>query len=269
MPPLRSDKQRNVDGIPVSNLWLLMLYASDLFRQLGDSWTDLEQAPDQVPDLIAEILTHFVEQRIRRNLSFGYRNRTATLSRVRGRINHLQTLSQRLLEKGRVSCRFDEFTVNTPRNRYVLCALEKLTKLVSQAALAQKCRQLAARLRDMGVIGDKPTKTEISQERFGCHDADDRKMMAAAQLVFQLALPTETFGKQALLRSDQESHWLRNLFERGVGGLYQVALSKEDWRITTGTRLYWQTSDESTGLGNVLPGMITDIILDHRPSNHH
>ncbi len=263
-----SEKVGIVDGIPITNLWLLMLYASDLFRTLGDDWADLEQMPDEIPDLVGEILTHFVERRLKRNLSYGYRRRSADLSRVRGKIDHLRTTSHRLLERGQVACRFDEFTVDTRRNRYVRCALERLTAIVCSNKLAKRCRTLASALRSMGVVGEKPNKVEMSTERFGRHDADDRQMIAAAHLVFQLAIPAETLGRQALLTPDKESHWLRGLFERGVGGLYKVALPKADWSVTTGKRLYWQTSAETSGVGNVLPGMITDIILDHRPSNH-
>jgi len=45
-----------IGRIPVRNLWLLMLYASDLFRIRGTGKAGLEDSPDDVPDLIAEIL---------------------------------------------------------------------------------------------------------------------------------------------------------------------------------------------------------------------
>ena len=50
-----------VDGIPVRNLWLLMLYASQLFRQVRQAGNvDVENNPEDLPDLVAEILTHAV-----------------------------------------------------------------------------------------------------------------------------------------------------------------------------------------------------------------
>ena len=80
-----------IGQIPVRNLWLLMLYASDLFRQRGSGTVGLEDSPDDLPDLIAEILAYAVERRLRRHLSFGFRSREAVLSRVRGRIDMLKT----------------------------------------------------------------------------------------------------------------------------------------------------------------------------------
>ena len=74
--------------IPVRNIWLLMLYASDLFRQLdGNRRAGVEDNPDDIPDLIAEILAYEVERRLARNLSMGWRTREADLNRVRGRVN--------------------------------------------------------------------------------------------------------------------------------------------------------------------------------------
>ncbi len=43
----------------------------------------------------------------------------------------------------------------------------------------------------MGVSGEAPTRAQMSMERFGRNDADDRFMVAAAKLVFDLILPTE------------------------------------------------------------------------------
>ena len=115
-----------VGRIPVRNLWLLMFYASDLFRMLGRDNLAYEDNPDELPNLVAEILAHAVEKRQRRQLSLGYRRRNAVISRVRGRIDVLTTARRQLLSRGRVACRFDELTINTPRNRFVRAALEKI-----------------------------------------------------------------------------------------------------------------------------------------------
>jgi 5-methylcytosine-specific restriction enzyme subunit McrC len=57
--------------IPVRNLWLLLLYASDLAR-FGDRFdAAVEESPD-LPDLVARLLCFAVEHRLRRNLSRGY-----------------------------------------------------------------------------------------------------------------------------------------------------------------------------------------------------
>ena len=90
-----------IDGVPVRNIWLLLLYASRLYRELPE-WrrVAVEEAPDDIPNLVAEILTRAVERRLRRNLSRDYRRRPADLNRVRGRIDLLRTERRQLLQRG-------------------------------------------------------------------------------------------------------------------------------------------------------------------------
>lgn len=119
-----------IGRIPVRNIWLLMLYASDLFRSHGAGEVGLEDNPDDLPDLVAEILVRAVELRLRKRLSFGYRRSEQALNRVRGRIDVLTTERHQLLQRGMVACRFDEMTIDTPRNRHVRVALETISRIV-------------------------------------------------------------------------------------------------------------------------------------------
>ena len=257
---------RLIHGIPVRNLWLLMLYASSLFRELhrrGQAFA-VEENPDEIPDLVAQILCRQVERRIRRNLHYGYRQRAATLDRVRGRIDFLSTESHALLARGKVACCFEELTVNTARNRYVRAALESIAAWLADAALARRCRTLATALRRMGVIGDRPGRGEESALHcFGRHDADDRPIVAAARLAFELALPTEEAGRHALPSPDKDIHWIRKLYEKGIAGFYDVVLSPLGWQIRAGTWIRWQITDKTPGIDAILPQMRTDIVLEH------
>ena len=251
-----------VGRIPVRNLWLLMFYASDLGRERGGGPFDQEDAPDDIPDLVAEFLAKAVEKRLRRPPSPGYMSRTEILTRVRGRIDVLTTERRRLLARGRIACRFDDLTVDTPRNRFVRAALEVVSRLVGKPDLARHCRKLARDMRSMGVSGTPPTPRAISADRFSRHDAADRRMLAAARLVFDLALPTETAGLRHFPAPDREERWVRGLFERAVGGFYDVVLPEREWQVRRGARLNWQIDGCTQGIDRILPTMQTDIVLD-------
>ena len=109
-----------VGRIPIRNLWLLMLYASNLYRELRPSQrVSAEDNPDEIPDLAAEILTRAVDLRLRRNLSFAFQPTRGDLRRVRGSIDLLRTERRQLLRRGRVACRYEVLTVDTHRNRFV------------------------------------------------------------------------------------------------------------------------------------------------------
>ena len=260
------DADGYIGRIPVRNLWLLMLYASDLFRTRGIDNVGLEDNPDDLPDLVAEILAHAVEVRQRRRLNLSYRSRDAVLNRVRGRIDVLSTERHQLLDRGLVACRFDELTIDTPRNRFVRAALETISRTVRRKDVSHRCRSLASGMKTMGVSGDAPTRARMSTDRFGRNDADDRLMVAAARLAFDLALPTEAAGTNVLNLPERDATWVRRLFEKAVGGFYDVALQPQGWRVRCGGTLGWQIEQKTAGIDKILPTMRTDVVLDHAPS---
>ena len=111
-----------------------------------------------------------------------------------------------------------------------------------------------------------PSPAEMRSDHFGLHDADDRFMVAAALLAFELALPTELPGAYGLPLPDREERWVRLLFERAIGGFYDVVLSGRGWRIIRGKWIYWQIERRTANIDSVLPAMRTDVILEHDPS---
>ena len=256
-----------VGRIPVRNLWLLMLYASDFFRMHDHGMVECEDLPEDLPNLVAEILTFAVEKRQRRQLSLGYRRRQAVLNRVRGRIDILETECGHLLAHGRVACRFDELTIDTARNRFVRGALETASRLVTDNALANRCRKLASDLKRMGVAGIRPSVAEVQDERVGWRDNEERAMISAARLIFDMALPTESSGAHALPVPDREEHWVRQLFEKAVVGFYKALLEREGWQVSPGVWFDWQIEWQTAMIGSILPKMKTDVVLEHRATN--
>ncbi|QED29976.1 hypothetical protein FRD01_22625 [Microvenator marinus] len=144
-------------------------------------------------------------------------------------------------------------------------ALQTIGVLVKNQELAHRCRVLANGLKLMGVLGIAPTRKVIDGDRFGRHDAADRLMVAAAKLAVDLTMPTESLGSHKMVLPDREGYWVRRLVEKAVGGFHKVVLPSE-WRVKPGRKLSWQVEDPSPGILNVLPNMVTDIVLDHSPS---
>ena len=258
--------------IPVRNIWLLLLYASRLYRELPASRrVELENAPDDIPFLVAEILANAVERRLRRNLSHGYQRRCADLNRVRGRIDLFRTERRQLLQRGRIACVFDELTVDTPRNHYVKAALTNVASVISKFAnhpgLERRCRDLGFRLERAGVVGYLDSRRAGQAEvldNVGWVDAHERQMLAAARLALNLSIPTEQSGLAQLPivnRSETEG-W--KLYENAVAGFYDVALSHRGWKVKQGGHIKWPATDPTTDLHAIMPEMITDIVLERR-----
>ena len=251
------------DKIPVRNIWFLFLYAYDLAQFQGRFEAEIEDSPD-FKSLIARLLCHVVETRLRRNLSFGYRRREDTLTRVRGRIDILKTVSCELILRGEIACRFEELTIDTPRNRLVRAALNVLAGRLDDQALARRSRSLAEALGRTGVSGTNPSRAEIASDQIGRHEAEDRLLVSLAHAVFNLVLPTEKEGVRSLLEARREDTDFRKLFERAVGKFFTAELSREEgWRVYPGKQFHWPINAETSGIREYLPIMVTDIILEN------
>jgi 5-methylcytosine-specific restriction enzyme subunit McrC len=243
-----------------------MLYASDLFRHLNGVKVAIEDNPDDIPDLVAEFLVHAVERRLARNLCYGFRKKENILGRVRGRIDLFKNERHQLLLRGKVACRYEELTVNTPRNCYVRAALETIARLVRRPDLAHKCRMLAMTLRTLGVVGESPGRHTFLIDSFGYRDTDDRLVVAAAHLALNMALPTEQAGNRFLTAPSRDEIWVRRLYEKAVGGFYDVVLTQAGWRVGAGETINWQIEQKTDGIDKFLPTMRTDVVLTHCPT---
>lgn len=255
-----------IGRIPVRNIWLLFLYASQLYRELPASQrVALEDAPDDIPDLVAKILAKAVECRLRRNLSHDYQRRHDDLNRVRGRIDLFRTENRQLLQRARVACIFDELTVDTPRNRYVKAALLRLASVVNRPELASRCRNLAARLERAGVrteLDPRRLRRDATPDNLGWTDSEERQMLAAARLAFDLRIPTEQSGSVLLAIPDRNANQGWKLYEAAVAGFYQVVLKERGWRVRAQSGITWPMENPTSGLSAIMPGMTRDIVLE-------
>jgi len=254
--------------IPLRNIWLLFLYAADLAKVRDQFEGEIDEARD-LPDLLGRILAHVVEERLRRNLSRGYRTRSQNLSRVRGRIDMLKTETGQLLERGQVACRFEAHTMNTPRNRVVKAALERLSARVGDDKTAHRCRALAADFSRVGVLGRRPSRTELATDQIGRNEKTDKLMLALASMVFDLVIPNQEDGDVNVVGAQLTEHLIRHLFEKAIGNALRLNLEPKGWRVQQGRRYRWPVKNASDGIASVLPGMQTDIELDHDETGRH
>ena len=199
-------------------------------------------------------------------MSFGYRRQEDVLRRVRGRIDILKSVSESLFRKGEVACRFEELTLNTPRNRLVRAAHSTLANCEIAEDLSHRCRTLAHTLARVGVTGNMPSRAEIAADQIARHEVEDRLMVSLAHAVFDLVLPTEEAGVRSLLKAQREETNLPRLFEKAIGNFYKAEFSRDDgWHVRSGKHLEWPVAvaSSSAGVKAWLPIMITDIVLEN------
>ena len=183
---------------------------------------------------------------------------------MRARIDFLRPERHQLLRRGNIACVFDELTIDTPRNRFVLTALLVIALLVKSKELAHKCRQLATVMSDTAVVTQSIGRFDTRATQITRNDSHDKPMLDAARLAIALALPLEDGGPTTNGIHSTNQLLIGDLFERTVGGFDKVVLPKALWRVTTGEALTWPITGESATMRPLVPIMITDIVITDR-----
>ena len=123
-----------------------------------------------------------------------------------------------------------------------------------------------------GVSGNPALTTrrppQTSMSHLGRLGAEDRQMLAAARLAFDLALPTEDAGLAHLAMPDREGNRRWYLYERAIAGFYSVALDQRGWSVRPQRWMRWQVDDHSPRVMDYLPSMQPDVEL-RRPGSDH
>ncbi len=249
-------------GIPVRNLWFLLVHASAL-ADLLDSYQGGIDSGAEIPDLLGVLLAESVERRLHRGLGRGYVERAASLTRVRGRIDWLATETRQQLLRGRIACRFQDLTFDRPRNRLARAALLALAGRVRSRKVASRLKDADRALESWGVGTHRPSKAALLGDLPSRREQDDRLMVEVAQLALDLVLPTEAEDKSTLTRLSRDEKLLRKIFEAGIAGYLRHHLhGREGWKVRPQRSLSWQSEDATPGIAAIFPGMITDIVLE-------
>lgn len=260
----RSPSLRTKTGIPIRNLWYMMLYVWDA-AQLKEAWrADVESAPT-FDALLTSILRNLIQQRLRIGLGRDYRNDEAEIAGIRGRVAFAESVKRMSFQHGRAHCRFQTFSANVPKNQIVRSTLARLVALGEFGADQSNANEMRAKLRrlirDMDmvdVIGLKPST--IRREQLNRHDPDYALMLAICGLILQRQMPQESAGAVKLPRLDRDALTLWDVYEKFVARFYSHHLKQ--WYVGAQQHLDWPAETTS----EYLPGMTPDLLLQYIPS---
>ena len=251
-------------GIPIKNVWLLILYASEVYKTSEDKFLNVEENPDDLYTIILELLCDQFDRNIAKGLSSNYVTRSENLTRVRGSINFLTTESKMLMQRGQVNCSYDELTLDIPRYQYVLMTLKNALFLKGIAGLKGRIIQNINILEGLGVTCQFRQNYELKSDRFGHFDYSEQALLQTCQLLNELKIPTMQKGNHLLPNLEEMSEeWLRKLFEKAIYGFYLNNLPVTLWNVSHNKKLQWKFEPDSIA-PDMMPQMEADIILKNK-----
>jgi len=252
-------------GIPIRNLWYILLYAWNEAptTSLG-TMDDIENAPT-LDALLASMLVKLTQQRMRIGLGRNYVEEKLLLRGIRGRINFSDSLKYHAFERGQAYCEFQQYSQNVPKNQIVRSTLLRLVQIGQfgpNLVLAEKLRHSLRRLaRDLDSVDLIELKLDfIHRQQLGRNDQDYRLMLAICELLLQRQMPTDSPGSNRLPVIDHAALALHRVYERFVANFYRLHLPA--WDVIPQKRFGWHETIPNM----YLPSMVPDLFLQEKSS---
>jgi 5-methylcytosine-specific restriction enzyme subunit McrC len=253
-------------GIPIRNLWHMLLYAWNEVP-LKNDWLliDVESAPT-LDCLLASVLMKLMQGRLRIGLGRNYVPEARTLRGIRGQIDFEQSLKERTFEHGEAACEFQGYSANAPGNQIIRSTLARLVQTGNFGPDVHQANELRHHLRRLvrdldGIDLIEITPDLIHRQQLGRNDRDYRLMLAICGLILQRQMPTESSGRFGFPPIERDLLVLHKVYERFVANFYRVHL--EGWSVTAQKRLEWH---EKFAANKYLPSMVPDLVLQEKSS---
>ena len=204
-------------------------------------------------DLMTEILIEGISQQLKRGLGRAYIEQMEDIPVIRGRVNITESVKRQTMINRKLSCVYDDFSVNNSKNRII-----KSTALLLLRADVAKQRK--SRLRKLLVYFDKVELIDLRTVDWNIHyDRNNqtyRMLISICYLVVKGLLQTQADGKTKIMDflDDQQMY---HLYEKFILEYYK----KEYPYITpNASKIKWQLDD---GMGYMLPNLLSDITLEY------
>jgi len=256
-------------GIPIRNLWHMLLYAWNevpLNSLRHPALQDIEAAPT-LDALLASILIALMQQRLRIGLGYDYVEERRTLRGIRGRIDFAESLKNLTLERGQMACEFQRYSANSVKNQIIRTTLARLAQAGRFGPKADSINEPGYRLRRLirdldGIDFIELTPELIHREQLAQsgHDRDYRLMLAICDLILQRQMPGGPGTGATVPALDREALVLHNIYERFIANFYRFHL--RGWNVTAQKRLEWHVK----AANEHLPSMVPDLVLQEDSS---
>jgi len=253
-------------GIPIRNLWHMLLYAwNEAPLKPGWMMEDVDSAPT-LDTLLASSLMKLMQQRLRIGLGHDYVVEERKFPGIRGRILFAKSLKQRTLDRGQMICEFHGYSANSLKNQIIRTTLARLLKVgqfgvevAHTKEMQQKLRRLIRDLDGIDFIALTPELVRRQLLTQSSNDHDYRLMLAICDLIVQRQMPTGPEGASIVPVIDREELVLYNVYERFVANFYRIHL--KGWDVNAQKRLDWHAKEATEHL----PLMVPDLILQKSP----
>ena len=210
---------------------------------------------DNIYDLFAEILSKGISYLLKQGLHKQYILKEDTITTLKGKLNLFGTIKERINQRARLSCEYDELTVNNIYNQILKTTVEVL---LSQPDVKKGRRAELRKLMLFFVEVDaiKPSQIRWNLLRYDRNTRTYQMLHSLCYFILQNLLLSTDEGSTKLPQFSDEH--MNLLFQRFVLEYYR---KHHPECKATAKQIKWNMSDDVVNSSSMLPIMQSDITM--------
>lgn len=210
---------------------------------------------DNIYDLFAEILSKGVSYLLKQGIHKEYILNDDTLTTLKGKLNLQGTLKERMAQRIRLACEYDELTINNVFNQIIKTTVDVL---VSKSDVKNERKNNLTKLMLFFDSVDEIDRSAIKWNllRYDRNTRTYQMMHSLCYFVLQNIILSTEQGKTKMPKFSDEH--MNLLFQRFVMEYYRK--HHPDYKAAA-KQIKWNFSDNSTSVSSILPIMQSDITL--------
>lgn len=237
--------------IAIKNIYYMLSYAFQVLNEKGYKNIEAEEF-DNAADLCAAILIKGISVQIKRGLIKEYVSRTEQLATVKGKIEVTDTVKAMSLQRQKVVCTHDEFTVDFKLNEILKSTLLVLLRANIAKERKKAIRKLLVYFVDVKEIDLHQVNWNVKYSR---NNQQYQMLIAICFFVVKGLLQSDSDGATKVMDFFDEQR-MCHLYEKFILEYYRKEFKG---RINANaSQIPWQLDD---GEDSLLPVMQTDISL--------
>lgn len=230
-----------------------------------------EEDVDDAYNLLARVFTYGIAKVIRSGFHRSYVGKEEELSTLKGKINVQESINSMSIERRKLVCDYDEYSVNDVLNQILKYTMDSL---IADADVDKEIRKELKKLLVffVGINSAAPTKENRSKLVFNRNNATYRLLINVAIMLYNGKLPNEE-NQIRLFEDFFREEQMPKVFELFILNFYAMHLDKKvykvhapkiNWHIKSGTEeLLGDIFDVVTDIGD----RRTDIVVENKEKN--
>ena len=237
--------------IPIRNIYYMLSYAFQALNRQGFKKIATEEFSNTA-ELMAAILAKGIAFQLKRGLGKEYLSLTEERSCIRGKIDMGESLKTNSMLRKRLTCTYDDFSVNTTMNRIIKSTVALLLQGDISKSRKKELRKLMVFFADVTPIDLYTVNWDLQYNRY---NQTYQMLIAICYFVIKGLLHTHADGTTKVMDYLDEQRMSR-LYEKFILEYYKKHYPELS---AAASQIPWSLDD---GYGDMLPMMQSDIHLE-------